>query len=65
MNEADEPGSTPGRRLMPNFMVGYLVAGERDVEVAGAHHADLAGAELQVEGLAVLGPGALRGRCRP
>ena len=32
-----------------------LVAGERDIEVARAHHADLAGTELQVEGLAVLG----------
>jgi hypothetical protein len=36
-----------------------LLAGQGDVEVAGAHHADLAGPELQVEGLAVLGPGAL------
>ena len=57
MKEADEPGSTPGRSAMPNFMFGILVAGERDVEVARAHHADLAGAEAKVERLAVLGAG--------
>ena len=32
-----------------------LLLGQRDVEVAGAHHADLARAEAQVECLAVLG----------
>ena len=57
MNEADEPGSTPGSRLMPKSkrVVRHLVAGEGDVEVAGAHHAQLAGAELLGEGRTVLG----------
>ncbi len=32
-----------------------LLIGQRDVEVAGAHHAELAGAETQMEGLARLG----------
>ena len=40
-------------------VIGHLVAGERDVEVARAHHAELAGPELEVERLAVLGLGAL------
>ena len=61
MNEAAEPGSTPGSSEMPNSnsMADHLLAREGDVEVAGAHHAELAGPELEVERLAVLGLGAL------
>ena len=44
---------------MPNFMSGFCVAGEGDVEVAGAHHADLARAEALGERFAVLGAGVL------
>ncbi len=59
MKEAAEPGSMPGSSADAELHGRVLVAGQRDVEVAGAHHADLAGAELQVERLAVLGAGAL------
>ena len=53
------PVSTPGSRLMPRSMVGFCCLAQHDVEVAGAHHADLARAELLGERGAVLG---LRGR---
>ena len=62
MNEADEPGSSRAgwRDAELELVALHLLVGERDVEVAGAHHAELAGAELQVERLAVLLAGAVR-----
>ncbi len=59
MNEADEFGRHPRQQGDAEVHLRVLLAGQRDVEVARAHHADLAGAELQVERLAVLGPVAL------
>ena len=44
---------------MPNLMFGICVADERDLEVPGAHQADVAGAEALGEGFAVLRAGVL------
>ena len=55
----DLAGFDAGQQRDAEVHVRVLVLGQRDVEVAGAHHADLARTEAQVEGFAVLGAGVL------